>query len=127
MPGPRIGTKKRVEEHVVVAAGVEERAAHGPLEHEPALLGDPAARPVAWNDDEVDPMLLLRREQVVDDELDRLGCAAMTGMPFVVQLIRELERVPLTHRRETRYDRRSLRPAPDEKRPLLFLPEATLG
>ena len=41
VPGPRIGTEKRVEEHVVVAAGVEEGTARCPLEHEAALLGDP--------------------------------------------------------------------------------------
>ena len=43
VPGPRIGAEKGVDEHIVVAAAVEECAPRRSLEHEPALLGDSAA------------------------------------------------------------------------------------
>jgi hypothetical protein len=57
----------------LVAALVEERAADGALEHEPALLCDAPARGVLRDDHEMDTVVLLRRSQVIDQELDGLG------------------------------------------------------
>ena len=97
------------------------------LEHEPALLGDPDTRCVVRNDDEVDPMLLLRREQVVDEQLHCLCRVAVARVPVTVELVRQLERVPVADRREELDVSDYLVVlVPDQERPLAPLPEAVL-
>ena len=56
--------QKRVEEHVVVSALVEERAANRPLQDEAALLSEMAGGCVLGDDHQVDAIPLLGCEQV---------------------------------------------------------------
>src|SRR5687768_10675418 len=69
-PWTRVIAQQRVEQDVLVPAVVEESAAHRDLQHEATLLGDPSRGRVLRDDDEVQAVLLLRREQVVDKQLD---------------------------------------------------------
>ena len=77
----------------------------------------------------MDAVLLLRPEQVVDQQLDSLGDPAAPGEALVVQLVRQLERVPVADRLEE-LDVASQLAAlqgDDQERARVRLPEAVLG
>jgi hypothetical protein len=76
----------------------------------------------------VDPVLLLRREEVVDEQLDRLGHVPAARRALVVELVRELERVPVGDGlEELDVPDDLVVGGGDHQQPLLLLPEPALG
>src|SRR5918992_855873 len=100
VPRTRVGPQERVEQHILVPPGVEEGAADGSLELEAALLGDTPRRRVLLDDDQVDAVELLVREDPVHDEVDRFRHVAVPGGPVAVELVRQLQCVPVADRPE---------------------------
>ena len=72
-------------------------------------------------------MLLLRRRQVVDEELNRLGRIAVARVLLAVELVRQLERIPVADRDEELDVPDDLVVVPDQQRPLVAIPQARLG
>jgi hypothetical protein len=83
-PRPRVGPQQRVQQDILVAAVVEEGAAHGSFEREAAFFRDPPGGGVLGDDDQVDPVFLLGPEEVIDKQLDRLGHVATSCEAVVV-------------------------------------------
>src|SRR5918992_2587223 len=128
VPRTRVGPQERVEQHILVPPGVEEGAADGSLELEAALLGDTPRRRVLLDDDQVDAVELLVREDPVHDELDRFRHVAVPGGPVAVELVRQLQCVPVADRpEELDVADDLLARVEDDEDSLFLLPEAVLG